>query len=92
MLLGWSVIPIVINVFFKNNDNSIVLAFIGFGCAFIYSWMFAIPQVLFAETNLIAYLAAYIVFEVILAVSSFLTILWLFKPCYKIIKDIESKY
>ena len=92
MLLGWSTVPIIINVFFKNNDNPIVLAFIGFGCAFIYSWMFAIPQVLFTETDIFAYLIADSLFEVILAVGSFITILWLFKPCYKIIKDIESKY
>lgn len=92
MFLGWSTVPIVINVFFKDNDNPIILAIVGFGCSFIYCWMFAIPQVLFTETSLIAYLAADVLFEVILAVSSFITILWLFKPCYKIIKDIESKY
>lgn len=92
MLIGWLVIPLVINIFFKNNENPIILAIVGFCCSFIYCWMFALPQVLFTETNLIVYLTADFLFEVILAISSFLTILWLFKPCYKIMKDIESKY
>lgn len=88
MLLGWSIIPIIINIFFKNTENSIVLAIVGFGCSFIYCFLFAIPQVLLTETSLMTYLAADFSFEIILAISSFLAILWLFKPCYKIMKDI----
>ena len=88
MLLGWSIIPIIINIFFKNNENSIVLAIVGFGCSFIYCFLFAIPQMLLTETSLMTYLAADFSFEIILAISSFLAILWLFKPCYKIMKDI----
>ncbi len=89
MLLGWSTVPIVINIFFKNNENPIILAIVGFGCSFIYCWMFAIPQVLFTETNLMTYLVADVLFEIILAISSFLTILWLFKPCYNIMKRLN---
>ncbi len=89
MFFGWSTVPIVINIFFKNNENQVILAIVGFGCSFIYCWMFAIPQVLFTETNLIAYLAADVLFEVILAISSFITILWLFKPCYNIMKRLN---
>ena len=88
MFLGWVVIPIIINTLFKNNENPIILAFIGLGCSFVYCWMLAIPQVLFTETNMFAYLTADISFEVLLAISSFITILWLFNPCYKILKKI----
>ena len=89
MLIGWSIIPIVLNIFFKNNDNPITLAFVGVGCSFIYCFMFAIPQVLIIKVDLIAYLAADLFFEIILALTSFITILWLYKPCAKLLKKLE---
>ena len=89
MLIGWSIIPIVLNIFFKNNDNPITLAFVGVGCSFIYCFMFAIPQVLIIKVDLIAYLAADLFFEIILALTSFITILWLYKPCAKLLKKFE---
>ena len=88
MLLGWSVIPIIINLLFKNNDNPIVLALIGMGCSFIYCWMFIIPQALFTQVDILAYFVADLLFEIILAVTSFVTILWLYKPCFKLLNKL----
>jgi hypothetical protein len=90
MLLGWSLIPIIINVFFKKVENPIILALVGLSCSFIYSWMFAIPQVIITKVDLIAYLVADLFFELILALTSFLTILWLYKPCSKLLYKLES--
>lgn len=90
MLLGWSLIPIIINVFFKKVENPIVLALVGLSCSFIYSWMFIIPQVIITKVDLIAYLVADLFFELILALTSFLTILWLYKPCSKLLYKLES--
>ena len=89
MLLGWSVIPIIINLFFKKNDNPLTLAFVGMGCSFIYCWMFIIPQVLLTKVNIITYFISDLFFEVILALTSFLTILWLYKPCAKLLNKLQ---
>lgn len=85
MLIGWMIIPIIICLFFKKVDNAIVLAIIGTVCSFIYSWLFAIGQVLLTNVSLIAYLVSDITFEIVLALSSFLSILWLYKPCSKLL-------
>ena len=85
MLLGWSVIPIIINLFFKKNDNPLTLAFVGMGCSFIYCWSFVIPTAIFTNASIVAYLIGDITFEIILAISSFLSILWLYNPCYKLL-------
>lgn len=92
MLIGWLVIPCTVCSLLKNNDNNIVLALFGILFSFIYSWLFIIPNVIINEVSVIAYLSADIVWEIVLAMSSFLTILWLYKPCSKIIqKAIEDK-
>ena len=90
MLLGWSFIPIIINLFFRKNDNPITLAIVGMGCSFIYCWLFMIPQLLLTEVNIVAYFMADIFFEVILAITSFLTILWLYNPCARLLMKIQT--
>ena len=90
MLIGWMIIPIVTCLFFKKTENTIVLALIGAVCSFVYSWLFAIGQVLLTDVSLLVYLASYVTFEIILAVSSFLSILWLYKPCYKLLVKLKN--
>ena len=90
MLIGWMIIPIVTCLFFKKTENTIVLALIGAVCSFVYSWLFAIGQVLLTDVSLLVYLASDVTFELILAVSSFLSILWLYKPCYKLLVKLTN--
>ena len=85
MFIGWMIIPIIVCLFFKKVDNAIVLAIIGTVCSFVYSWLFAIGQVLLTDVSLLVYLASDFTFEIILAISSFLSILWLYKPCSKLL-------
>ncbi len=91
MLIGWSIIPIVICTIFKDTENPIVLAIVGVGCSFIYCWMFMIPNWLLTDVDIWAYFINDIIFEVILAISSFLTILWLYKPCTKLLIKLINK-
>ncbi len=86
MLIGWSVIPIVITMFRKNNEQPLMLAFVGFVCSLFYSWIFIIPNWLFTEVDIRLYILSDIPWEIVLAVSSFLTILWLYEPCSKVLK------
>lgn len=81
MLLGWMVIPITLNTVFKKVDNIVVLSTLGIIYSFIYSWMFIIPNAIILEINPIVYLLNDLWFEIVLAMSSFLSIMWLYKPC-----------
>lgn len=84
MLIGLLIIPFIITILFKKNDNPIVLAMVGFLCSFIYCWLFVIPNYLVFNIDPIAYLISDFIFELILAVCSFISILLLYKPCSKI--------
>ena len=86
MLIGWLIIPIVTTTILKKTNNIIVLAIFGVIFSLTYCWIFMIPNVLFYEINVLVYLSTDIVFEIVLAISSFLTILWLYYPCSKLIR------
>ena len=77
--------PIIVCVLFKNVKCSFVLALIGVLCSFVYSWTFVIPNSIFTEVDILVYLINDFTFELILAISSFLSILWLYKPCYNLL-------
>lgn len=85
MLIGWIVIPITLNTIFKKVESPIFLALLGLMFAFIYSWMFILPNYLIHQIDPLLYLASDIIFEVVFAVTSFITILLLYKPCFKLL-------
>jgi len=93
MLMGWLLIPVIINLFFRKTESVITLSIMGIVFALLYSWAYIIPNVLIpnesiSNVGLINYLAADITFEIILASSSFLSILWLYNPCSKVFDKI----
>ena len=90
MLIGWLIIPLVICTLCKKIDNSIILALLGIMFSFIYSWVYIIPNVLFYNINYLTYLATDILWELVLALSSFITILWLYKPCSKLLIKLNG--
>ena len=88
MMIGWMAIPLLLKTLFKRVNDNFPLAFLGILFAFLYSWIMLIPQVLLTEVDLYAYWVADIPFEIMLALSSFLTILWLYQPSIKVLKQI----
>ena len=88
MFVGWMLIPIVICTIFRKVENFIVLAFAGAFLSFTYCWCFVLPNYLVMHISPIKYLASDIVFECILAASSFISILCLYIP----IKNIFVKF
>lgn len=82
MLTGWSMIPIILHI--VKVESSMGLALLSIVFAFIYSWVYIIPNVLVYEMDFMAYLMADIPFEVLLSMSSFITTLWLYEPCRKV--------
>lgn len=91
MLIGWLIIPVTLNTIFKRVENPIYLALLGIMYSFIYCWLFAIPSILITNVYLIDYLAADLLFEIILAVSSFLSILWLYKPLGRFLDKLYKR-
>lgn len=91
MLAGWLFIPIIISTILKNTENQLILALFGIIASFVYSWMFVIPSVLITKVDLLAYLSADLLFEVVLAATSFVSILWLYKPLSKALQQLFKK-
>ena len=84
MLMGVLVIPFSLNTLFKKVESNILLAILGVIYSFIYSWFLIIPGCILFEMDFITYLKGDITYELILAVSSFITILLLYNPCSKV--------
>lgn len=92
MLLGWMLIPIFITTVFKKTENSLILGLIGIAFSFIYCWLFMIPQIIIYNVDIFEYLLSDLFFEIALAISSFLTILWLYGVTSKFLRNILKKY
>ena len=92
MLLGWMLIPIFITTVFKKTENRLILGLLGIAFSFIYWWLFMIPQIIIYNVNIFEYLLSDLFFEIALAISSFLTILWLYGVTSKFLRNILKKY
>jgi len=88
MFVGWLLIPTVICTIFRKVDNFIILAFAGALLSFTYCWCFIVPNYFVLHIQPLKYLASDIIFELILAASSFVSILFLYIPC----RDIFIKF
>ncbi len=97
MILAWLSIPIIISIFFKKCESSILLAIVVIIGSLLYCWIFIIPNILLATGTfnidvIIKYFVADIPFELLLCTSSFISIMWLYKPCASIFDNIYTKY
>ena len=90
MLIGWLIIPLTVCTIFRKVESSLVFGCLGILYSFLYSWLFIIPNFIFLNIGPLEYLASDILFEVILAVCSFLSLFWLYKPCSKIIDRLKK--
>lgn len=84
MIIGWELIPLLVNTLFKKVDSIILMSLVGVLFSFLYSWIYMIPFCIIFEMSFFEYLKADIIWEVLLATSSFLSILLLYKPVEKI--------
>ena len=90
MLVGWLIIPFTICTFFKKVESPIFLGLLGIVYSFIYSWLYIIPNYLIMHIDPVIYIASDFIFEVILAICSFISIFILYRPCSKVL-DIMLK-
>ncbi|MGI6781665.1 MAG: hypothetical protein ACOX56_02365 [Acholeplasmataceae bacterium] len=85
MYLGYLVIPITLKTIFKKVESPLGLAILSILYSLIYSWIFFIPAILILEIPFWTYLIQDIPFEIILAASSFLSVLWLYRPLKRVL-------
>ena len=87
MLIGLLTIPVLINTIFRKVESNVLLAFLGVVFSLIYSWILIIPGCIVFEMNYVTHLKADIVWEALLVLSTFLTILFLYDPCARIFDE-----
>ena len=91
MLIGWLIIPITINTIFKKVESNVCLALLGILFSLVYSWSLIIPGCILFNMKFITYLKGDIIYELLLMISSFITILILYNPCSKIFDRYVKK-
>ena len=91
MFIGWFIIPLTLNTIFKKVESQISLAILGIIFSFIYCWIFIIPNCLLLEVDFLTYLYADLIWEILLASSSFITILLLYNPCSMVIGRVVNE-
>ena len=91
MLLGWLIIPISLNTVFKKVNSNIFLALLGVLFSFGYCWIYIIPNCIILQVDFTTYFLADLIWEVLLASSSFITILLLYNPCSSALDKVLKK-
>jgi len=92
IVLGWSFIPLSIHTYLRGTKSEMKLAVFALGFGFLYGWIF-IPFKIIEQgiTTVWPYFIADLPFEIIMAATGFITVILLFKPLYKIIKQYDTE-
>jgi hypothetical protein len=90
MALAWISLVLIL-LPFKKCNNIWILALIGSIHGLIYAFCYAIGGIIFYQIDIVAYMLADIPFTILLVVSNFITIIWLYKPLHKILSIFLSE-
>lgn len=82
--IGYSLIPISLHTIFKKVDGNMNLALLGILFSFLFSWIHILPICFILNMDFISYLLTDIIFEIVMALSSFISILFLYYPLSKV--------
>lgn len=88
MLIAWLLLPILLKTLFKRQNEVKFLSIFAFIYSFIYSLILIPATMIISNLPFLAVLATDLLFQILLAVSSFLTVLYLFEPLYKRLQPI----
>ena len=78
MFIAYLWTPLLNSFIFKKINNPILLALISVICSFLYCWTFILPYSLLFNIKPSVYLIGDIIFELLLALSSFISTLMLY--------------
>jgi hypothetical protein len=92
MLLAWMLIPLTLSTIFRKVESALGLAFIGFIFGFVYGWTFIPAAVFLTDAPFVAYLVMDIPFEIMMALSNFITIYWLYGPLKKVLSEQLNRF
>ena len=89
LVIGWSFIPIAYNTFLNRTNSELVLSIFALFFGFIYGWVF-IPfrMIQYGVDVMWPYLVGDIVFEIVMAVVGFTTVILLFKPLKRVLDQL----
>ena len=90
MLVGWSFIPITINSIFGKINSNLGLGFLSIFYAVFYCLLYSVVTVWITKMDLGIYLLGDLPFTVILASSSFLSVVFLYVPCNKVLYNLNK--
>lgn len=89
MLLGWMLIPIAYHTVLRKTTNEVLLSVFAFIFGILYGLIFIPFQVIqYGVTTLWPYLVNDIPFQLIMAFTGTITVLWMYKPLHKLLKNI----
>ena len=88
MMMAWYLIPISYHTILRRTTNEVKLALFAFVFGFVYGWVFIPFNMLQTGIAFLPYLAADLLFEVIMAATGLLTVLWIYKPLYKVLTEV----
>ena len=92
MTFGYLIIPILLTTVFKKMSEPFTLACFGFIHGFIYGWSFLPITVFIMNIPFLEYFIMDLPYQLIMSISSFLTILWLYEPIVKLLKQQLFQY
>lgn len=92
MFVGYMMIPILLNTLFNKFETALQLASAGLLFGFLYGWAFIPISVFVLDIPLTTYLMMDLPFELVMAVSNFLTIYWLYDPLKKLLIEQREHY
>lgn len=89
MIFAWILFSLIVKVL---KDNLYLLAGVGFLFGFVYGFILLIPAVLIMDSIFLPYLISDIPFQIIMAASNFITIIWLYERLKVVLEQLINKY
>lgn len=92
MFIAWMLIPILLATVFRRVNSAYGLAIFGLFYGALYGWVFIPFAVFLTNAPFEAYLLMDIPFEILMSISNFVTILWLYEPLYKVLTKQKNHF
>ncbi len=90
MMIGWIIVPIALGTVFKSCKTSLSLAYASIPLAIAYTLPFTVTAMILGEVAIENYLIADIPFTLLLVLSSFLSVWWLYDPLYGVLSKLHN--
>lgn len=92
MYLGWALIPTFYHTLLRKTNNPTILAWFGLMMGSLYGLVFLPFAVIQTGVSAQVYLLADLPFQLIMGVSNFVTIYWLYEPLNTRFKEASLSY